>query len=80
MKRHSPRLVRSRCIGHRYRLPADPAHAKRFHRFDTTDAEIKAYCSQSNALQKSINWPASIGLTLGPACNRLHPFHLRVSS
>ena len=47
---------------------ADPAHAKRFHRFDTTDAETKAYCSKNPThCKRTINWPATIGLTVGPA-------------
>ena len=47
---------------------ADPAHARRIHSFDATNAETKAYCSKNPThCKRSINWPASIGLTLGPA-------------
>ena len=46
---------------------ADPAHAsRRVH--DITDAETKAYCSKNPTHCKTtINWPATIGFTVGPA-------------
>ena len=48
---------------------ADPAHAKRFGRFDTTDAETKAYCRPAafNALQKKHQLARIYRPTVGPA-------------
>tara|TARA_Y100001954_G_scaffold212799_1_gene240794 strand:+ start:91 stop:324 length:234 start_codon:yes stop_codon:yes gene_type:complete len=42
---------------------ADPAEARRF---DITDAETKAYCEANPThCKRTINWPATLGLTLG---------------
>tara|TARA_Y100001933_G_scaffold165386_1_gene163677 strand:+ start:46 stop:279 length:234 start_codon:yes stop_codon:yes gene_type:complete len=42
---------------------ADPADARRF---DITDAETKAYCEANPThCKRTINWPATLGLTLG---------------